>query len=86
MTAIRVFSSPSLVPLFAAFMSWVIWAKAEEACQRPRGASLQGTSAQTSVPASPRPPLTWWLSSRGQTWQGGRCTHAPGSLCGQERA
>lgn len=28
-TAIRVFSSPSLVPLLAAFMNWVIWAKAE---------------------------------------------------------
>lgn len=46
MTAIRVFSSPSLVPLLAAFMSWVIWAKAEGARQRLRG---------TGMPASKGP-------------------------------
>lgn len=36
-TAIRVFSSPSLVPLLAAFMNWVIWAKAEGLIREARG-------------------------------------------------
>lgn len=45
MTAIRVFSSPSLVPLLAAFMSWVIWAKAE-GLVRDAGGGL-GTPATT---------------------------------------
>lgn len=49
MTAIRVFSSPSLVPLLAAFMSWVIWVKVEGACQK-----LRGTSTPASKGAQPR--------------------------------
>lgn len=47
MTAIRVFSSPSLVPLLAAFMSWVIWAKIEGARQRLRGTSTDIRASQT---------------------------------------
>lgn len=68
MTAILVFSSPSLVPLLAAFISWVIWAGGE------RG---RGAGDRTALhPSTPFPqghcPQHLPQSSKNQPWPTGR--------------